>query len=101
MVVMKHIIEGAEEMGDKVYIFYIFRIYSYFNLSYFSLIFSQSIAEMDCIEHFLKIVGTTQCPNWQENVDFIRMDGRCPPEKRYRLCDAFNDQENKKLRYQK
>nr|CAI5870295.1 unnamed protein product [Callosobruchus analis] len=81
MLVVRHILEECEEIGDKV------------------LIFSQSLGELDLIEHFLKNCGTSKCPSWKKDVDYTRMDGTVKPESRTGICDRFNEKSNTKLRY--
>ncbi|KAJ8933446.1 hypothetical protein NQ314_014003, partial [Rhamnusium bicolor] len=80
LVVLKSILEECEAIGDKL------------------LVFSQSLGELDLIEHFLKKVGTANCPSWQKRLDYFRMDGTVLPEGRYAICDKFNDKENKRMR---
>ncbi|KAJ8925650.1 hypothetical protein NQ315_009495 [Exocentrus adspersus] len=80
LMVLKSIIEQCEEIGDKV------------------LVFSQSLGEMDLIEHFLIKVGTAKCRSWQKKIDYARMDGTVPPVLRSTICDLFNDKDNSKLR---
>ncbi|CAH1961713.1 unnamed protein product [Acanthoscelides obtectus] len=80
LLVVKHILEECEEIGDKV------------------LIFSQSLGELDLIEHFLKKCGTSKCPSWKKGIDYTRMDGTCKPESRSEICDRFNNKSNTKLR---
>ncbi|VEN43708.1 unnamed protein product, partial [Callosobruchus maculatus] len=80
LLVVRHILEECEEIGDKV------------------LIFSQSLGELDLIEHFLKNCGTSKCPSWKKDVDYTRMDGTVKPESRTGICDRFNNKSNTKLR---
>lgn len=62
-----------------------------------SLIFSNSIPEIDAIECFLK-KRTVECRQWKRGKDYFRMDGTVPPEERSIICDAFNNSENTKAK---
>ncbi|XP_060536010.1 transcriptional regulator ATRX-like isoform X3 [Cylas formicarius] len=74
------LVEEAVSLGDKV------------------LIFSQNLAELDCLEHFLNHRGTSTQPIWTKGQDYCRMDGTVFPEDRVVMCDRFNDQKNSRLR---
>ncbi|XP_018577757.1 transcriptional regulator ATRX [Anoplophora glabripennis] len=80
LMVVKSIIEECEEIGDKV------------------LVFSQSLGELNLIEHFLEKEGTSNCHSWKKKIDYCRMDGTVPPALRSTICDLFNDKDNKTLR---
>ncbi|XP_057660710.1 transcriptional regulator ATRX-like [Diorhabda carinulata] len=80
LVVLKSIIEECEAIGDKL------------------LVFSQKIAELDLIEHFLKTIGTKECQIWKKKVDYDRIDGTVSPEYRTNICDNFNNEKNVQCR---
>lgn len=65
-------------------------------LYYFSIVFSQSLSELDLIEHFLKKTATDD--TWTKKMDYHRLDGTVPTEDRSIICDQFNDTSNKRLR---
>ncbi|RZC39792.1 transcriptional regulator ATRX -like, partial [Asbolus verrucosus] len=63
-----------------------------------ALIFAHQLPELDCIEHFLKTYGTSDCPVWTSNVNYCRMDGHTvSPENRNQLCEEFNRNPNIKV----
>ncbi|KAL3273263.1 hypothetical protein HHI36_014717 [Cryptolaemus montrouzieri] len=78
--VMMAIIEEAEIIGEKV------------------LIFTSSLVELSSIEYFLKLKGTPSCPSWKPRRDYFRMDGTVAPSIRTKMCEIFNDKNNKTLR---
>ncbi|XP_074034541.1 uncharacterized protein isoform X3 [Leptinotarsa decemlineata] len=80
LVVLKAIIEECETIGDKV------------------LVFSQSLGELNLIEHFLNTYGTEKCLSWKKAEDYYRMDGTVNTGDRTKICDKFNDTTNKKIR---
>jgi len=77
MVLLLEILANAEVVGDKV------------------LVFSQSLVSLDMIESSLGggKVGGNQL-NWCHGVDYFRMDGSTPIQKRQRWAEIFNDSEN-------
>lgn len=81
LVVMLEIIANAEVIGDKV------------------LVFTQSLASLDLIESALGggTIGGNQL-NWCHGIDYYRMDGSTPVQKRKRWSDHFNDPDNDKCR---
>lgn len=62
-----------------------------------SLIFSNSMPEMEAIEYFLK-KRTTGKRNWKKGIDYYRMDGTVLPEERNNICDSFNNCNNIKAK---
>ncbi|KAK4885550.1 hypothetical protein RN001_001821 [Aquatica leii] len=77
--VMFSIIRECEKIGDKI------------------LVFSNSLLELNAIEHFLKQYSNSDS-QWICNEDYIRMDGSTPIDKRVQLCDSFNDKNNVRKR---
>ncbi|XP_018321454.1 transcriptional regulator ATRX isoform X2 [Agrilus planipennis] len=74
--IMLSIIEEAISCGDKI------------------VVFSNSLNELDGIEHFLKLVGTPSCKVWRNKIDYYRMDGTIKPDSRMSLCMSFNNPKN-------
>ena len=77
LVIMLEIIANAEVVGDKV------------------LVFTQSLASLDLIESALGggTIGGNQL-NWCHGIDYFRMDGSTPVQRRKRWSDTFNDPDN-------
>ena len=77
LVLLLEILADAEVVGDKV------------------LVFSQSLVSLDLIE---KCIGGGSiggnCENWLHGVDYFRMDGSTPVQKRKRWAETFNDPDN-------
>jgi len=82
LVIMLEIIANAEVVGDKV------------------LVFTQSLASLDLIESALGggTIGGNQL-NWCHGIDYFRMDGSTPVQRRKRWSDTFNDPDNDRYAY--
>lgn len=68
---------------------------TYLQVIFSRLIFSSRICELNTIEVFLQKYGTNQTPSWKPKIDYYRLDGTVPPDTRIKLCNKFNDANNK------
>ena len=78
LVLLCEILADAEVVGDKV------------------LVFSQSLCTLNLIESTLSNSqkDDSDCLKWCHGVDYFRMDGSTPVQKRKRWAEIFNDPEN-------